>query len=92
MSGVVRVPSHVHLEAKRIAALRGQQPGEALAEAWREYVENHRAEFAADLEEAARLIRAGTLEDLAAFVIRHTRERAELSVPAARDERVGRAT
>ena len=35
-TSVVRVPKDVHQEAARVAALRGQQPGNLLAEAWRE--------------------------------------------------------
>src|SRR5690349_13149479 len=50
-STVVRMPQTEHLEAKRMAALRGVTPGDLLAEAWREYVMNHRQEFATDLEE-----------------------------------------
>lgn len=76
MSIPMRVPESVHTEAKRIAALQGVQPGEIIARAWREYVQNHRAEFAADLEEAARRLRDGTLDDLAAFASRNVDERA----------------
>jgi hypothetical protein len=75
-SGVVRVPEHVLLETKRLAVLKGQQPGEMLATAWREYLANHRDEFAADLEETARLLRDGTLDELAAHVSRDADERA----------------
>ena len=46
---VVRVPEDTHNEATQVAALRQVQAGELLADAWREYMENHREEFAKDL-------------------------------------------
>ena len=67
-TNVVRIPSDVHSESKRIAALCGEQQGDLLALAWREYVVNHREDFAADLERAASLMRDGTLDDLVGFV------------------------
>lgn len=84
-SSVVRVPSHVSLESKRIAALRGQASSEVLATAWAEYMENHRDEFAADLETAAKLIRDGTAEDLAQFASRNVKDRAAAAARRARD-------
>ncbi len=83
MSSVVRVPDTVLTEAKRIAALQGTQPGDILATAWREYLDNHRAEFAGDLERAAELLRNGTLDDLAAFASRNAKERARAAHEAA---------
>lgn len=77
MSGVVRVPDNVLNGAKHVAGIRGCQPGEVLADAWAEYFANHQDEFANDLEEAARLLRAGTLDDLAAFLGRGNEARAE---------------
>jgi hypothetical protein len=77
MSGVVRVPDSVLTGAKQLAGLRGCQPGDVLADAWSEYLANHRDEFAQDLEEAARLLRTGTLDDLAAFLGRDNQERAK---------------
>ena len=77
MTTVVRIPTDIHAEAKHVAALHGKQPGEVLAEAWREYLANHREQFAGDLEEAARLLRNGTLEDLASFASRNAGSRAE---------------
>lgn len=77
MSTVVRIPEDTHEEVARIAAFRGEQPGNLIAEAWREYIENHRAEFAADLEQAAKLLRDGTLEELTAFVNRSVPTRAK---------------
>jgi hypothetical protein len=77
MSSVVRVPADVHKEITRIAAFRGQQPGHLIAEAWREFLIKHRKEFAADLERAAKLMRDGTLEELAAFTSRSAGTRAE---------------
>jgi class 3 adenylate cyclase len=83
-TGVVRVPSAVHLEAKRLAAIRGKQAGELLADAWREYLANHRDQFAGDLEEAARRLRHGTPEDLAEFANRDVDTRAEEAAEHAR--------
>jgi len=76
-TNVIRVPTDVHSEATRVAALRGQQPGQLLAEAWREFMARHRDEFATELEEAARLMRNGTAEEMTAFANRSNRARAE---------------
>lgn len=88
-SSVVRVPPHVSIESKRIAALRGQSSTQILAEAWAEYMDKHRDEFASDLESAARLIREGTVDDLAEFASRNVKDRA---AAAARRARGGIAT
>jgi hypothetical protein len=85
MSNVVaRIPERVHIEARRIAAIRGEQPADVLLQAWVEYLENHRQEFAADLESAAEVLRNGTLDDAAAFVNRGARERAKAAAAAAK--------
>jgi hypothetical protein len=76
----VRVPEDTHNEATQIAALRRVQPGELLAEAWREYVEKHREEFAKDLETIAGLLRDGTIEQLAEFANRSSKGRAAKAV------------
>jgi hypothetical protein len=86
MSSVIRVPDNVHLESKQIASVRGQQQGQLLAEAWREYLATHREEFARDLETAANLLRDGTLEDLAAFASRNVSDRARAAAAKARGE------
>lgn len=64
---VIRIPSDVHEQTTRIAALCGEQPGSLLAQAWREYLVNHREHFAADLEVAAGLMRSAPVEDLVSF-------------------------
>jgi len=77
---VLRVPEETHNEATQIAALRGSHAGQLVAEAWREYMENHRKEFAADLEQVAKLLRDGTLEQLAEFTSRNADARAAKAV------------
>jgi len=84
MSTVIRVPDAVHLETKRLAAVRGQQAGELLAEAWREYLTSHRDEFAKDLEEAAKRLRHGTHADLAEFANRNVKSRAKAAAARTR--------
>ena len=64
---VIRIPNEVHDQATRVAALCGEQPGALLARAWNEFIVNHREHFAADLEEAARLMRSAPVEELVAF-------------------------
>lgn len=80
MSRVLRVPEQVHNEATEIAALRRAQPGELVAQAWREYIEKHREEFAADLEKTAKLLRNGTMQDIAAHTSRNAGDRAAKAV------------
>lgn len=76
MSSVVRVPEDTLSEVRRIAEMQGTAPGELLADAWREYLTRHRQQFAKDLEEAARLLRNGSVEDLADFASRNAGTRA----------------
>ncbi len=80
MTRVLRVPEQVHSQATEIAAMRNSQPGHLVADAWREYIENHRDEFAADLEKTAKLLRDGTLEQLAKFTSRNAHARAAKAV------------
>ncbi len=77
---VLRIPEQVHTQATQIAALRHSHPGDLIAEAWREYIENHRDQFAEDLEKTAKLLRDGTLEQLAEFVSRNAEDRADAAV------------
>ncbi len=84
---VLRVPEATHNEATHIAALRGSNPGELIAEAWREYIEKHREEFAADLEKVAKLMRDGTLEQLAEFTSRNAKQRAAAAVEKRRSRK-----
>lgn len=86
MSTVMRVPAEVNAEAKQIAALRGRQPGQVVAQAWREYLDRHREEFAAELEEAARVLREGTVGDVAAFASRNASARAQAAAERARED------
>jgi hypothetical protein len=84
---VMRVPAEMHQEAVQLAALRRQQPGAMLAAAWAEYMENHRDEFANDLEQAAQLLRDGTLDQLADFASRDADARAQAAADRARAKR-----
>lgn len=77
---VVRVPEDTHNEATQVAALRQVQAGELLADAWREYMETHREEFAKDLEKTAKLLRDGTLKKLTEFTSRNAEARAAKAV------------
>jgi hypothetical protein len=79
-TNVVRVPEGVHMEATQVARLRGKQPSEVIADAWRQYMATNRDQFAADLEEAAQLLRNGTTQDLAKFASRNVSTRAEAAV------------
>lgn len=83
----MRVPTDVHTEATKIAALRGQTPGDLLAEAWKEFFAKHREHFARDLEEAATIVRRGTADELTTLVAKGAKERAKASAAAIRAKR-----
>jgi hypothetical protein len=69
----VRIDEATLADVKAVAATRGKgTPGEMLAEAWTEFVENHRAEIAADFEHVAELFRRGDREGMLEFA-RQTR-------------------
>jgi len=91
MTRVLRVPEQVHSQASQIAALRNSQPGHLVADAWREYIENHRDEFAADLEKTAKLLRDGTLEQLTEFTSRNAGTRAAKAVERLNSKRAENA-
>jgi thioredoxin-like negative regulator of GroEL len=84
MSVVVRLPEDLYANVKKIAALQGRQPAEALTEAWDQYLARHREDLAASFEEAAQLLRAGDTEALAELASRSVEARAEGAAAAAR--------
>jgi predicted transcriptional regulator len=86
MSTTVRVPEEVNEAIKRIAAVQGRSPGDLIAEAWNDYLQKHREQFAADFQEAAALIREGDTEGLARLASRSVAARAEAAARAAREE------
>lgn len=67
-TSTMRVTETVRDEVARMSKLCGEQPAELLERAWKEYLLNHRAQFAADLEQAAVLVRDGSTDALVTFV------------------------
>jgi len=65
---VTRVPAEVKNEAKVVGAMQDTTPGDMLALAWREYVENHREELAWEFEAATRMVRSGDAEGMAGML------------------------
>jgi len=80
MSIAVRIPKETHSSTRAAAALRGKTPGEMIAEAWDEYLANHRDEFSSDLEKAAQLVKAGDFDGLAKHASRDAESRAAQAV------------
>lgn len=64
----VRISKELSTEVAQIAALRGQTSGDLLAKAWTEFLARNKDAFAEDMERAAKIIRTGTTDDLAAFL------------------------
>lgn len=85
-STTMRVPTELNEQTKRMAALTGGTPGDLLAEAWAEYMENHRDEFALELEHAAHLVRNGSREELVGFANRNNREKAKKAAARLREK------
>ncbi len=88
-STTIRISTDLHEQTRRMAALRGETPGELLAQAWDEYLANHREDFALELEQAAELVRNGTRDDLVRFVNRNNREKAERASARLRQKATG---
>ena len=84
MSTTVRIPREVDASVKAIAAMQGRVAGDVLADAWREYFEHHRDEFAADFERAAEAVRSGDTDAMAAMMNRFNAERAATAAEHAR--------
>jgi hypothetical protein len=85
MSVVVRLPEHLYASARRIASLQGRQAADLLSEAWAEYLDVHREQFASDFEEAAQLLRSGDTQGLTELAGRSVKDRAEEAARAARE-------
>jgi predicted DNA-binding protein len=85
MSVVVRLPEDVYESARRIAALTGRQASDLIGEAWGQYLETHREQFAADFEQAAALLRNGDTKGLSEMASRTAAVRAEEAARAARE-------
>ena len=60
----VRIPEEVLAHVQQIAALRGSKAGDLLAQAWEEFLKNHRDEIAESFDEVAALVRAGDTRSL----------------------------
>lgn len=79
----VRISKEISSEVAHVAALMGQSSGDLLAQAWKEFLASHKDAFAKDMEEAAKIIRTGTTQDLASFISRDVAARAELAAKQA---------
>lgn len=53
----VRIPEEMLTEVKQIAAMRGQTPGDALAQAWAEFIERNKNAISEQFDEVGRLLR-----------------------------------
>lgn len=84
MSTTIRIPQEIDAPVKAIAAMQGRMGGDVLADAWREYFENHREEFAAEFERAAEVVRAGDTDAMASLMNRFNDERAAAAAAQAR--------
>lgn len=60
--------AEVRDEIEALSAATNCSSSVMLAEAWREYLANHRDEFDADLKHGAELLSSGTHDDLVAWV------------------------
>lgn len=78
-SKVVRVPKEVADGARLVSVLTGSSTPTVLADAWREYMASHAAEFGANFEEAGRLLQSGDTDALAAFTSRNAKHRGEVA-------------
>jgi len=79
----VRISTELKAEVAKIAALRGQSSGDLLANAWNEFLTKNKDAFAKEMEEAAKIIRTGTTQDLAAFLSADVDTEAEVAAEQA---------
>lgn len=79
----VRISKELSSEVAQIAALRGQTSGDLLAKAWKEFLARNKDTFAKDMEEAAKIIRTGTTQDLAAYLSQNVDAQAEAAAEQA---------
>lgn len=78
----VRVSEDMLADVQKIAAMRGESPGELLGVAWTEFLDNHRAELAESFDAVAKMLREGDTQGL----MEHSRpaRRARAAAAAAR--------
>jgi hypothetical protein len=81
---VVRIDEAVLADVKAVAAMRGVTPGDALADAWREFVERHRDAISDDFDHVAEMFRVNDREGLLEFARQTRSARAEAAVARAR--------
>ncbi len=82
MSVVTRISEETHESARKIAALQGRSLSDLLDDAWSDYLDKHREQLAATFEEAAKLLREGDTEGLAALASESVEARAAAAVGA----------
>jgi predicted transcriptional regulator len=73
----IRVPAEIQPSLKSIAALRGQTPGVLLAQAFQEFLVNHREEVTTVFEHAQKLVASQDVEGLAHLLDRSREARLE---------------
>lgn len=87
MSNVVRIPTETFSQARMVAGVLGETPGDVIARAWADYWEEHREELAGEFDHVASLLRAGDTAALAEYASRNVDERAARAVEASRSQR-----
>jgi predicted transcriptional regulator len=83
----VDVPEDLSEAVRQFAAAQGEQPGDVLLRAWREFAERHADAMRVASEEAGRLIAQGDREGLRALANRHARDRAMAAAARAAGKR-----
>lgn len=77
MTGSVELPAEVEAAVRALAEVEDTAPSELLAAAWREFVERHQEKLTQEFRKVADAIRDGKSDDLAAYLNRAARSRAE---------------
>jgi hypothetical protein len=81
MNTAVQLPDVLSEEIASIASLAGRQPGELIAEAWREFMDRHRQTMAERYREMAEMVRRNDKEGLARAATRAVPARARATAP-----------
>jgi hypothetical protein len=77
ITGSIEVPTEIEAAVRALAEVEDTAPSELLAVAWREFAERHHEKLTQEFRKVADAVRDGKPNDLAAYLNRAARSRAE---------------
>ena len=70
------LPADLRVDVKALAEMQGREPGQVLAEAWKDFIHKHAQELSKEHGEVAKMMREGDKKGVAEYTGRHAAARA----------------